>query len=159
MPHLLPYGASKFALMGLSQGMHAELARDGIVVSTIAPGLMRTGSPPRASFKGQHAKEYAWFATSDALPLLSVASERAARRIVRAIELGEAHVVIGLPAKLAALAEGLAPGMVTRALTLANAALPSGVDPTPWMGLESDALVPPAIARATERAAVRNNQL
>jgi NAD(P)-dependent dehydrogenase (short-subunit alcohol dehydrogenase family) len=55
MPHLLPYCTSKFALIGLSEGMHAALAQDGIVVSTIAPGLMRTGSPRLASFKGEHA--------------------------------------------------------------------------------------------------------
>ena len=158
VPHLLPYSASKFALMGLSQGMHTELSGDNIVVSTIAPGLMRTGSPPRAFFKGDHEKEYAWFAISDALPILSVASARAARRIVRAIELGEAHVVIGLPAKVAAFVEGVAPGVVARALTAANAALPSGTDPTTRMGLESDRLVPPSLAAITDRAAERNNE-
>jgi len=158
VPHLLPYSTSKFALIGLSQGMHAELAQDGIVVSTIAPGLMRTGSPPRAFFKGDHEKEYAWFATSDTLPLFSVGSRRAARRIVRAIELGEAHVVIGLPAKLAAIVEGVAPGMVARALTLANVALPHGTDPTTRAGFQSDARISPEVARMTERAAARNNE-
>src|SRR5919201_401355 len=69
MPHLLPYNASKFALVGLSEGLRAELAKDGIVVTTVCPGLMRTGSPPNAYFKGQNEKEYAWFAISDALPL------------------------------------------------------------------------------------------
>jgi NAD(P)-dependent dehydrogenase (short-subunit alcohol dehydrogenase family) len=32
VPHLLPYSASKFALVGLSEGLRAELARDGIRV-------------------------------------------------------------------------------------------------------------------------------
>jgi short-subunit dehydrogenase len=106
VPHLLPYSASKFALVGLSQGMHAELAREGILVSTIAPGLMRTGSPRNALFKGAREQEYAWFAISDSLPLLSMSATRAARRIVQAIERGEARVVLGLPAKIAALAAG-----------------------------------------------------
>jgi len=128
VPHLLPYSVSKFALLGLSQGMHAELARDGIVVSTIAPGPMRTGSPRRASFRGNQEKEYAWFAGSDTLPLLSVTPWRAAKRLVRAIERGETYVVIGLPAKVAALASGVAPGLVARALTIANAALPGWDD-------------------------------
>jgi NAD(P)-dependent dehydrogenase (short-subunit alcohol dehydrogenase family) len=44
VPHLLPYSASKFALVGLSEGLHAELAREGILVTTVSPGLMRTGS-------------------------------------------------------------------------------------------------------------------
>jgi short-subunit dehydrogenase len=162
VPHLLPYSASKFALVGLSQGMHAELARDNIVVSTIAPGLMRTGSPRRALFKGNHQKEHAWFALSDSLSLLSMASWRAARRIIRAIEHGETHVVVGLPAKMAALAGGVAPGVVARALTIANEALPDGKDgndPTERerAGFESgSALAPSVLTRSSERAAERN---
>ena len=54
VPHLLPYSASKFAFVGLSEGLRAELAKDGVVVTTICPGLMRTGSPRNAMFKGQH---------------------------------------------------------------------------------------------------------
>ena len=50
VPHLLPYSASKFALVGLSDGLRSELAQDGILVTTVCPGLMRTGSPPNAFF-------------------------------------------------------------------------------------------------------------
>ena len=56
VPHLLPYCASKFALVGLSEGLRAELAKDGVVVTTVCPGLMRTGSPRNATFKGATAK-------------------------------------------------------------------------------------------------------
>src|SRR5689334_1478188 len=35
VPHLLPYSASKFALVGLSKGLNAELRKDGIVVTTV----------------------------------------------------------------------------------------------------------------------------
>src|SRR5262249_21748751 len=70
VPHLLPYSASKFALVGLSEGLRAELAKDGILVTTVCPGLMRTGSPRNATFKGQNTAEYAWFSISDSLPLL-----------------------------------------------------------------------------------------
>lgn len=159
MPHLLPYSASKFALMGLSQGMHAELARDGIVVSTIAPGLMRTGSPRNATFKGNHKKEYAWFAIGDSMPILSMSSTRAARRIVDAIEKGEAHVVLGLPAKVALLANGLFPGLIARAMTVVNWLLPKGQDRTSKLGKDSESFfVPSVLTTATERAAVRNNE-
>lgn len=159
VPHLLPYSASKFALMGLSQGLRAELARDNIFVSTIAPGLMRTGSPPNATFKGDHEKEYAWFKISDSLPLLSVSSEHAAKRIVRALERGEPHVVIGLPAKLAALAAALAPDLLSNVLTLANAVLPSGVDPDPRMGWGSEsALTRSGVTALSDRASLRNNE-
>ena len=35
VPHLLAYSASKFALAGLSEGFHAELAGSGFVVTTV----------------------------------------------------------------------------------------------------------------------------
>src|SRR5262249_775799 len=66
VPHLLPYTASKFAEVGLSAGLRAELAQDGICVTTIVPGLMRTGSAINATFKGRHRDEYTWFALGDA---------------------------------------------------------------------------------------------
>ena len=68
VPHLIPYCASKFALTGLSEGLRAELLADGIYVTTVIPGLMRTGSPRNATFKGQHEAEFAWFSISDSLP-------------------------------------------------------------------------------------------
>src|SRR5579883_76094 len=116
VPHLLPYVASKFALTGLSLGMRAELAKDRIVVTTVCPGLMRTGSPPRALFKGDRAAEYAWFAACDSLPLLSMSAEGAARRIVRAAGRGRAMVLLGAPAKIAARAQVLFPGLVAAAM-------------------------------------------
>src|SRR5207302_995684 len=73
VPHLLPYSASKFALTGFSEGLRAELLKDGIYVTTVCPGLMRTGSPRNADFKGQHRAEYAWFSISDSLPFFSMA--------------------------------------------------------------------------------------
>jgi len=159
VPHLLPYSTSKFALVGLSEGMHAALAKDGIVVSTIAPGLMRTGSPRLATFKGEHQKEHAWFAVSDSLPFISMSSARAARRIVAAIEQGEAHVILGLPAQLAALVHGLVPGLFTRAMSVVNNRLPTGADPRAKFGYQSrSAISPSLLTRASDAAAVRNNE-
>jgi short-subunit dehydrogenase len=159
VPHLLPYSTSKFALVGLSEGMHAALSRDGIVVSTIAPGLMRTGSPRQASFKGDSEKEHAWFAVADSLPFLSMSSARAARRIVSAIEHGEAHVVLGLPAQIGALAHGLVPGLVSQAMSLVNSLLPSGNDPRAKLGYQSRSAVSPSLlTRASDEAARRNNE-
>src|SRR5439155_1004295 len=47
VPHLAPYSASKFALTGFSDALRAELARDNIHVTTVTPGMMRTGSQVR----------------------------------------------------------------------------------------------------------------
>lgn len=124
VPHLLPYSAAKFAAVGLSEGLRAELARDGITVTTIAPGLMRTGSFGQAQFKGHHNKEYAWFSVGDNLPSLSVSAERAARQIVRATRRGEAERTVGLPAKLASGFHGLFPGLTADLAGLVNRLLP-----------------------------------
>jgi short-subunit dehydrogenase len=70
--HPPPYGASKFALTGLAEERRAELAKDGIFVTMVTPGLMRTGSPPNAHFKGNRRAEYAWFSISDALAVISI---------------------------------------------------------------------------------------
>ena len=59
VPHLAPYCASKFALVGLSEGFRAELLRYGLYVTTVCPGLMRTGSARHAVVKGQHLLEFA----------------------------------------------------------------------------------------------------
>src|SRR5205814_10072215 len=81
VPHLLPYSVGKFALTGLSEGLRSEAIKDNIYVTTVCPGLMRTGNPRNATFKGQHRAEYAWFSISDALPLLSMSAEWAATQI------------------------------------------------------------------------------
>jgi hypothetical protein len=120
---------------------------------------MHTGSPRNALFKGDHQAEYAWFALADSLPLMSMSARRAALRIVSALEHGDAHVVLGLPARLAALANGLATGFVTRVLSAANRALPDGTDSSAQKGFESESLlVPSALTALTEEAEVRNNQ-
>src|SRR5204862_108983 len=111
IPHLVPYSASKFALVGLSEGLRAELAKDNIIVTTVCPGLMRTGSPRNATFKGRHRAEYAWFSISDALPVLTMSAERAAQKIVTACKRGDAELVLTIQAKLAAMFHGLFPGL------------------------------------------------
>ena len=124
VPHLLPYSCAKFAATALSEGLRAELARDGITVTTIAPGLLRTGSYDQAFFKGDRAGEYGWFSVSDNLPGLSISAGRAAREIVRAVRRGEAERILSLPANIAARAHGLAPGTTADLLRLVNRALP-----------------------------------
>lgn len=129
VPHLAPYTASKFALTGLSESLRAELKRNDILVTTVSPGLMRTGSPLRAGVKGAHQEEFTWFAISDSLPLVSISADRAAAKIVDACRYGDAALTITPQAKLAAALHGVAPGLVTRMMTLANWLLPAPAGP------------------------------
>lgn len=162
VPHLVPYSASKFALVGLSKGLRAELMKDGIKVTTVCPGLMRTGSPRNADFKGQHQFEYAWFSISDALPLLTVSAENAARQIVRACKRGDAELVISVPAKIAVLLDALFPEAMSKVLALANQLLPKagGVGTERRKGRQSTSSWSPSwITTLNEGAAVRNNEM
>lgn len=139
VPHLLPYCVSKFAAVGYSEGLRAALTPRRIAVTTVVPGLTRTGSPRNAWFKAQHQKEYTWFALSDALPLSSVGARSAARAIIDATLRGDAEIVLSLPAKIAALLHGVAPGLVANALQIGTRLLPGpgGVDTLPMRGFQS----------------------
>jgi NAD(P)-dependent dehydrogenase (short-subunit alcohol dehydrogenase family) len=123
-PHLVPYHCSKFALRGLSEGLDAEVAGHGIEVITVLPGLMRTGSPVNALFKGNHAREFTWFGIDDNLPWMSISAEEAARRVVSAIRLGKREVTLGLVANLGGLVHDLLPGATLAVMELANALMP-----------------------------------
>src|SRR5947207_3846932 len=99
--HLLPYACAKFAQVGFSEGLHAELAKEGIHVLTVVPGLMRTGSPPNAFFKGHHQIEYTLFNLLDTLPFTSISARKAAKQIVHATTRGDAEVILSIQRPLA----------------------------------------------------------
>jgi NAD(P)-dependent dehydrogenase (short-subunit alcohol dehydrogenase family) len=163
VPHLAPYSASKFALVGLSDGLRAELAKEKIFVTTVCPGLMRTGSHVNARFKGKRDEELAWFAVSDSLPLASMAGRRAARRIVEACRYGEPSLTLTLPARAGEIASVLAPNLTARLMELAVRLLPGpvgeeGDEARPgWQG--TSRWVPSLLTRLADRAAVENNEL
>lgn len=163
VPHLVPYSASKFALVGLSDGMRAELAKDNIQVTTVAPGLMRTGSPPNVTVKGQHRSEYAWFTIADSLPLVSIDAESAAAKIIDACRHGDAELTITPQARLISVANHLFPGLVAGIMALTNRLLPgptSEQGDEPKTGWESQSAAAPSIlTRTTYRAAAENNEM
>ncbi|HZH34203.1 MAG TPA: SDR family NAD(P)-dependent oxidoreductase [Pyrinomonadaceae bacterium] len=162
VPHLLPYSASKFALVGYSEGLRAELLKDNILVTTVVPGLMRTGSPRNAFFKGQNEKEYAWFKISDSLPFLSVSAEQAAREIVAVTKRGDAELIISLPAKLGVVVHGLFPGLTADLFSLANQFLPApgGIGEQRMKGSESESAASQSfLTGLTDQAAEQNNEV
>ncbi|HEY0079002.1 MAG TPA: SDR family NAD(P)-dependent oxidoreductase [Pyrinomonadaceae bacterium] len=162
VPHLVPYSASKFALVGLSEGLRAELAKDGIVVTTVCPGLMRTGSPRNATFKGQHRAEYAWFAISDALPVTSMQAERAARQIIAACKRGDAEVILSVQAVLAIRFHQNFPELSADLRELANRLLPApgGIGTRRAKGKDSQSeLAPSILTTLNDKAAERNNEM
>lgn len=124
VPHMIPYSSAKFAAVGFSEGLHAELMKDGITVTTIVPGLMRTGGFLNALYTGDHNKEFGWFALAGSLPLISMDAEAAARQIVDATRRGQSERILGLPASLQVRLQGLFPGLLPGVLGWVNWLLP-----------------------------------
>jgi NAD(P)-dependent dehydrogenase (short-subunit alcohol dehydrogenase family) len=162
VPHLLPYCASKFAAFGFSRGLRSEVYRDGVVVTTVVPGLMRTGSPRNADFKGQHRQEYAWFSISDSTPGLSIDADRAARQILNAGRRGDVELTLTLPAKVAIGFDGLFPEITGGLLALSTYVLPrpGGIGTESAKGHESESqLAPSTLTALGDKAAERNNEI
>jgi len=161
-PHMLPYCASKFALTGLSEGMRTELAKEGIAVTTVCPGFIRTGVQDHVILKGQHRKEYAWFSISDSLPLISTSAENVARQTIAAFRRGDAELIVPLPAWLSAKFYPLFPGLMTNLLSLVNRLLPGsdGTGKERAFGKDSHSFWSPSwLTYLSDRAARQNNEI
>jgi len=161
VPHLAPYVTGKFALTGFSDSARAELAAENIRVTTVAPGMMRTGSHVNARFKGNHAAEFAWFSFSNGLPLLSMSAERAADKIIAACRRGQPSLILTFGARLAIASNVIAPNLTGSAMKLANRFLPSPATAegdelrTGWQSRQRSANI---FTRHLDQATARNNE-
>ncbi|MBD2073526.1 SDR family NAD(P)-dependent oxidoreductase [Phormidium sp. FACHB-592] len=160
-PHMVGYCASKFALVGLSEGMRTELAKDGIAVTTVCPGLIHTGVVDHAIMKGQNRKEYAWFSIGDSLPFLSASAEKVSRATIAGLRRGAAEVIVPFPTWLSVKFYGLFPELSTNLFGLFNQLLPKpgGMGEKRAFGKDShSALAPSWLTYLSDRAAERNNE-
>ena len=162
IPHMLPYSASKHALVGFSDGSRSELAKDGVFVTTVCPGLLRTGSHLHAEFKGQNRAEYTLFTLGNSNPLLSADADIAADQIVEACRYGDPELIISLPAKLATWAHTLFPNFAGDVAALAGQALPrpGGIGTEKAEGKDSEtALTRSPLTGLSGAAALQNNEI
>src|SRR5881397_2674978 len=161
VPHMAPYSASKFALTGFSDALLAELARDNIYVTTVAPGMMRTGSHVNAKFKGKHDIEFAWFAASAGAPLISMNADRAARKILAACRRGQPSLTLTFAARAAILGNALFPNLTGYVMKFANRFLPgAGGDEgnKSRAGSQLTRATPEWLTRFADRATEKNNE-
>jgi NAD(P)-dependent dehydrogenase (short-subunit alcohol dehydrogenase family) len=161
-PHMLAYCASKFALTGLSEGMRAELAKEGIPVTTVCPGFIRTGVLPHVIFKGQHRKEYTWFSIADSLPLISTSAEHVARQVIAGFRRGDAEVIVPLPAWFSARFYALFPRLCATILGWVNRLLPAtgGIGSDRAFGKDSHSSWSPSwLTSLSDKAARQNNEM
>jgi short-subunit dehydrogenase len=136
VPHMLPYTASKFAVVGFSEGLHAEMRRKGIHVLTVCPGLMRTGSHLNALFAGDAQAEYRWFSLGATTPGLAASARHAARRIIRGVLHRETELFITPQAALAGRLGPVSPEVTAFAMSLVNRFLPEAGTDRPRPGAE-----------------------
>jgi len=161
VPHLAPYSASKFALTGFSDAIRAELARDNIHVTTVAPGMMRTGSHVNAKFKGKHDAEFGWFAASAGAPLISMNADRAARKILAACRRGQPSLTLTFAARTAIFGNALFPNLTGYWMKIVNRFLPgAGNDEGNELraGSQLHRLPPWWLTRLADRATTKNNE-
>ena len=126
IPHMSAYVASKHALVGLSETVRAELIRHGVYLTLVCPGVVRTGSPWHARFKGPVEDEFAWFAGVDNLRGVAIATGAMAAKIIDALRHGDAELVAPLNAKLAASFHGAFGGVSTELAGLQARLMPTG---------------------------------
>ncbi len=126
VPHLLPYSTAKFAAVGFSEGLRAELGGGPVTVTTVVPGLMRTGSHLRAEFAGRKEQEFTWFSLGASLPLVSMDAERAARQIVAGMAARRPEVFLTPAAQVVGRLAALVPELTAPIMhATQNAVLPA----------------------------------
>jgi NAD(P)-dependent dehydrogenase (short-subunit alcohol dehydrogenase family) len=161
VPHMAAYSASKFALTGFSDAIRAELARDNIQVTTVAPGMMRTGSHVNAKFKGKQDSEFAWFAASAGAPLISINADRAARKILAACRRGQPSLTLTFAARGAIAGNALFPNLTGYMMKFVNRLLPgaSGEEGNrSRVGGHLPRRAPQWLTRLADRATKKNNE-
>lgn len=101
-----PYAASKFALIGFSQALRAEMWPHGVGVSVCMPPDTDT---PQLAFENQYKP-----AETKAIAgnVKTLGADQVARAMVRGIERGRFEIYPDLPSRLSALAQGIVPGVV-----------------------------------------------
>lgn len=97
------YSASKFAVAGFSEAIRAELAKDGIQVVVVSPGLTQTNfSKNMLEQKARMQMDH----------LRGMTSEEVAEATMRAVAAGKTEVTLTLKGKLLVLVNRFAPWVV-----------------------------------------------
>ncbi len=114
IPYLVPYSASKYAVTGLTEALHSELAPKGIHVCGIYPNLIKSDFMERAIFRGQDNQESQ--ARRDQLNQVLNAPviekpEDVAQAIWNAVKHQRSEVIVG-SANLSKTADRLFPGLM-----------------------------------------------
>ena len=99
-PTAVPYCASKFAVVGLTQSLRAEAKRYGVKVSAVCPGFVSTPMADTSKFVGGMDREK----SNDSVKFVGgyITSDELARRALRGVSRNQALIVI--PTRIRVLA-------------------------------------------------------
>ena len=103
------YSAAKHALHGFFESLAAEVWDDGVRVTLVCPGFIRTALPLHALTAGGTPQ-----GTMDRAQLHGMAPDVCAARIVRAIDRGRAEVLVGGKERFAVYVKRFFPGLLRR---------------------------------------------
>lgn len=63
-PNLLVYGSTKLHVRGITMGFAAEMARDGVTVNTVSPGIINSGD-----WSMETLDSFDWLGDRDRIPI------------------------------------------------------------------------------------------
>lgn len=133
IPHQAAYAVGKYAATGWSETLAVELAKEGVLVSTITPPPLKDGAPLHVHFGGDEEAEFQWFTRMLTAPWSATDADRTARAVVDAAMHGDPERAISATSWLLQRLQGLAPGVMTRLLALADRRMPPPPGPTAAM--------------------------
>jgi NAD(P)-dependent dehydrogenase (short-subunit alcohol dehydrogenase family) len=109
---LLAYCATKFAVLGLSESLRAELKRHGIGVTAVCPGIINTGIVESARTRGAQATEAARQRSMDMFRQRNYTPERVAENILKAVQKNRVVAPIAPEAWVMYYLRRFAPGLL-----------------------------------------------
>lgn len=109
LPSLSAYGTTKYAVVGLSEALRAELLPSGVLVSVVCPGLVQSSILETARIVGVPDVETQRAALREVYRRHAATPDSVARSIVRAAERGQALVPVTSQAWLLYLLKRFAP--------------------------------------------------
>jgi short-subunit dehydrogenase len=114
------YAASKFAVRGFTEAIRHELVTDGVGVTSVHPGGIRTRIAESARVGGGVPEAERVAGQAEWERLLTIAPTKAAAVIMEGIEHRRPRVLIGWSAKIPDLLARLVPGSYGRVLAMAT---------------------------------------
>jgi NAD(P)-dependent dehydrogenase (short-subunit alcohol dehydrogenase family) len=109
LPGISAYGATKYAVVGLSEALRAELLPSGVTVGVVCPGIINTSILDDARIRGVSDVEAERRALQALYQRRGHAPEIVAAAIVRAIKSGRAMTIVTSEAWLLYVMKRLAP--------------------------------------------------